>query len=168
MASRFDNPDALSTAAGGTKGVWIPLGRWILGALFLYMGLNKALEPVEFLKLVREYGIMNAPWGLNLVAAVLPWLEAFSGLLLLLGVAVRGTALLVAGMLVPFTLVVLHRALAIHEAGTLAFCAIKFDCGCGTGEVFICRKLAENTFLALLAFTLAFVRQHRFCLWKNR
>ena len=30
------------------------LARWLLGGLFLYMGLNKALHPVEFLKLVRQ------------------------------------------------------------------------------------------------------------------
>jgi len=27
---------------------------------------------------------------------------------------------------------------------------VKFDCGCGTGEEFICRKLLENLLLILL------------------
>jgi hypothetical protein len=46
---------------------------------------------------------------------------------------------------------VLHRALAIADAQHLAFCLVKFDCGCGSGEVFICRKLTENTLLILLS-----------------
>ena len=32
-----------------------------MGALFIYMGLNKALHPVEFLKLVRQYELVQTP-----------------------------------------------------------------------------------------------------------
>lgn len=140
------------------------LARWFLGALFVYMGLNKALDPVGFLKLVRQYEIVQTPLLLNLIAAGLPWFEVFCGLLLVFGVAVRGSALLLIAMLVPFTLIVLRRALAIHAAGDIAFCAIKFDCGCGTGEVLICRKLVENTLLTVLSLLLAFRREHWLCL----
>lgn len=54
-------------------------------------------------------------------------------------------------MLVPFTLIVLKRALAIAAASGISFCAVKFDCGCGAGEVFICNKLVENSVLLLLS-----------------
>ena len=108
------------------------LMRWLLGLLFLYMGLNKALHPVEFLKLVRDYEIVQNPLILNSLAAILPWFEVFCGLLLVTGIAVRGSALVLLLMLVPFTLVVLHRALALHAALAIPFCAVKFDCGCGT------------------------------------
>lgn len=138
--------------------------RWILGGLFVWMGLSKALDPVGFLKLVHAYDLVTTPLLLNLIAGMLPWFEVFCGLLLLLGVAVRGTALVAVAMLVPFTLMVLRRALALHAGGHLPFCAIKFDCGCGAGEVFICRKLAENTALTLVAMGLVFLRQHRGCL----
>ena len=37
------------------------------------------------------------------------------------------------------------------------------DCGCGTGEVLICRKLVENTLLTTLAAFLAARRSHWFC-----
>jgi uncharacterized membrane protein YphA (DoxX/SURF4 family) len=127
------------------------IARWFLGALFIYMGLTKALHPVEFLKLLRQYDLTQIPWVLNSIAAALPWFEVFCGLLLLAGIAVRGTALAVIGMLVPFTWTVFHRALAVQSARAIAFCAVKFDCGCGNGEVFICRKLAENVLLILLA-----------------
>jgi uncharacterized membrane protein YphA (DoxX/SURF4 family) len=127
------------------------LGRWLLGGLFVYMGMNKALHPVDFLKLVHQYDLTTVPWLLNSIAAALPWFEVFCGLLLITGVAVRGSALMLVLMLIPFTIVVFKRALDISAAQNLPFCAIKFDCGCGTGEVLICRKLPENCLLILLA-----------------
>jgi uncharacterized membrane protein YphA (DoxX/SURF4 family) len=140
------------------------LARWLLGALFLYMGLNKALHPVEFLKLVRQYEVLSNPLLLNSIVAVLPWLEAFCGLLLLTGVAVRGAAVMLLSMLVPFTLLVFKRALAIHATGGAPFCAISFDCGCGAGEVVICTKLVENCALTFLSGWLLTGRGQSLCL----
>ena len=136
------------------------LARLLLGALFIYMGLTKALHPVEFLKLVHQYGVTQNYWLLNSIAALLPWFETFCGLLLLVGIAARGTALMLVIMLVPFTALVWHRALALEAARAIPFCAVKFDCGCGNGEVFICRKLAENFILTALALWLV-VRPRR-------
>lgn len=136
---------------------WLTVpARWFLGGLFIYMGLSKALHPVEFLKLVHQYELVNTPSLLNFIAATLPWFEVLCGLLLLTGVAVRGSALVVLLMLVPFSIVVFRRALAIHTAKAIAFCAVKFDCGCGNGEVWICHKLAENSALILLSAWLLF------------
>ncbi len=125
--------------------------RWILGGLFIYMGLSKALHPELFLKLVRQYDLTTNSLLLNSIAAGLPWFEVFCGLLLLAGVAVRGSALLLLLMLVPFTFVVFRRALAISSLQHIAFCAVRFDCGCGGGEVLICRKLVENGLLMVLS-----------------
>ena len=131
--------------------IFTVLARWLLGAAFLYLGLNKALHPVDFLKLVQQYGITQNALLLNSIAAGLPWFEVFCGLLLLAGVAVRGTALTLLLMLVPFTILVWHQALLLQAAQNILFCAVKFDCGCGTGEEFICRKLLENFLLILLS-----------------
>jgi len=127
------------------------LARWGLGGWFVYMGLEKALQPESFLKLVHQYDLVHDWFLLNCIAAALPWFEVFCGGLLLAGVAVRGAGLMMASMLIPFTAAVLQRALAIASAQGLALCAVKFDCGCGHGEVFICRKVLENTLLLLLA-----------------
>jgi uncharacterized membrane protein YphA (DoxX/SURF4 family) len=126
------------------------LARWLVGAAFLYMGLHKALHPVDFLKLLRQYDLTQSSVILNSVAAALPWFEVFCGVLLLAGIAVRGTALTLLVMLLPFTWVVLQRALQLEAAQNIPFCAVKFDCGCGAGEEFICRKLLENLLLLLL------------------
>jgi len=141
----------LSSWKRATVNMFTVLGRWLLGATFIYLGLNKALHPVEFLKLVQQYDMTQNALFLNCIATGLPWFEVFCGLLLLAGVAVRGTALTLLLMLVPFTLLVLHQALLLQTAQGIPFCAVKFDCGCGNGAEFICRKLLENFLLVLLS-----------------
>ena len=143
------------------------LARWLLGAVFLYMGLSKALHPVDFLKLLRQYDLVQSSLLLNSLAAALPWFEVFCGLLLLLGIAVRGTALALLFMLAPFTVLVFHCALLLQSALAISFCAVKFDCGCGNGTEFICRKLLENFLLILLSGWLLFGHGHRFSLRFN-
>jgi uncharacterized membrane protein YphA (DoxX/SURF4 family) len=148
----------------GAVDVFSVIARWFLGAMFIYMGVSKAMHPVEFLKLVRQYDVLHHHLLLNLVSSTLPWFEIFCGLLLLLGVAVRGASVILLVMVVSFSLAVLLRALGIQEATGLPFCAIKFDCGCGAGEVFICRKLGENLLLITLSAVLIFWRSPRLCL----
>lgn len=136
------------------------VARWLLGAAFIYMGLNKALDPVNFLKLVHQYEMVQNYLLLNSIAAVLPWFEVFCGLLLLAGIAVRGTALVLLVMLGGFTWVVVHQATKIMALKAIPFCAVKFDCGCGNGEVFICQKIAENFVLILLSMWVLFRKKH--------
>ncbi len=138
-----------------------PVARIFLGMVFVYTGLMKAFAPVEFLKMVREYHLTENFSVLNLIAGTLPWFEVFTGLILVLGIGARGAGLLALGMLIPFTVAVAQRAAAIHAANGTAFCGIRFNCGCGTGEVLICRKLVENSGLVLLAMIVAFVRAPR-------
>lgn len=152
---RSGRPNAFDLAA--------VLARWLLGFLFLYMGLSKALQPVEFLKLVREYNLVQNPVLLNSIAATLPWFEVFCGALLVAGVAVRGSASMLLLMLIPFTLVVLQRAITLQAELSIPFCAVKFDCGCGTGEVLICRKLVENGTLMLMSTWLLTGRGRQLC-----
>ncbi len=139
------------------------LARWFLGGLFIYMGMSKALHPVKFLELLHQYELTQSPAVLDFIAAVLPWFEVFCGLTLFFGVAVRGSALLLLFMLVPFTIVVLRRALAIHNHQGIPLCAVKFDCGCGNGEVWICRKVMENCLLILMSAWLLAGRGRQFC-----
>ena len=134
------------------------VGRFLLGGFLIYMGAVKAIEPVNFLKLLREYQFLASPWPLNAVAALLPWLEICCGFFLLLNAAVRGTAMIVTLMFLTFSAAILHRALALQAEFSLPFCAVSFDCGCGAGEVFVCTKLMENAAWFLLALWLFFSR----------
>ena len=142
--------------------------RWALGAFFIWMGWHKAMDPVGFLKLVRAYDLVQIPFLLNLIAASLPWFEILCGTLLMLGIYPRACALLILGMLVPFTLAILRRALHLHDAGNLPFCLIKFDCGCGSGEVFVCKKLAENTAWIALSAWLTVRPSHWLTWWPRQ
>jgi uncharacterized membrane protein YphA (DoxX/SURF4 family) len=130
------------------------LARWILGGTFIFTGGFKALHPVDFLKLVRQYELVHSPPALDAIAALLPWFELACGLLLVAGIMVRGAALVSFMMLVPFTAAILHRALILKTALAVSLCAVKFDCGCGTGEVFVCHKLLENALLLGLSLWL--------------
>lgn len=147
-------------------GVPLLLCRLAIGALFIYMGIVKAREPVTFLKLIREYEMVpdGGWWFLNWSVATLPWIEILCGLLLVLGVGLRGTALVIMAMLAVFTPAIVLRGLGIHNTEQLAFCKIYFDCGCGAGVVNFCGKLAENTALFLGALLILFSRSQRFCL----
>lgn len=129
----------------------VAIARVALGALFIYLGAVKAYDPVGFLKLVRQFDVLHAPSSLNFVAAVLPWFEIFCGVFLVVGIKARAAALLQLLLLIGFTVLVALRAAAIYRAGGTPFCSIRFDCGCGTGEVLICFKFVENTALMLLS-----------------
>jgi putative oxidoreductase len=134
------------------------IARYLLGAYLIYMGAVKAMDPVTFLKLLREYHLLASPFPLNAVAACLPWLEICCGLFFMLNAAVRGTVLIVAGMFLFFSTAILLRALELQSALQISFCAVSFDCGCGAGVVNVCRKLTENAVWFVLALWLLFSR----------
>src|SRR6266545_4408395 len=97
--------DSLPPASRGSgRELTAAIARWILGGVMIYMGVSKALHPVDFLKIVRQYEMVDNHVALNLIAAALPWFEVFCGLLLVCGIAVRASALLCLAMLIPFTL----------------------------------------------------------------
>ena len=142
------------------------LARLVLGAVFIKQGLSKTADPVAFLKLIREYDMVpeGLPWLLNGMAVGLPWLEVLAGALLLAGVAVRGASLALLSLLVVFTTVIALRAFGIQEAEGLAYCDIAFDCGCGSGPVNVCTKLAENAGLLLASLVGVASRSTAWCL----
>lgn len=132
-------------------------------------GLIELGGPVHFLKLIREYDMFPPQlwWLLNFTAVVMPWVEVACGLLLILGVALRGASLTLLGLLVMFTIMVTLRALHIHETQDTPFCAIRFNCGCGGGDVLACHKIPENLGLIALSLIVLISRANRFCLKRD-
>lgn len=135
--------------------------RILIGGWFVYGGIAKALQPVTFLKVLHEYSLPLPFTVLNAIAAWLPWFEIFCGLMLISGRALRATTTVWLGLLIPFTFLILRRALAIRTATEVALCSIRFDCGCGTGEQPVCLKLAENALLILLLLGLLLLTRAR-------
>lgn len=131
-------------------------------------GLVEFVSTVDFLKLSREYELFSdAAWPvMNFMVVTLPWIETLCGLLLLLGIAVRGAAVTALLMLLGFTSIVLLRALDNPEyvAGAKSFCEICFNCGCGSGDICICRKLAMDGTLVFASLVALVSGSRRLCL----
>ncbi|MFH1809586.1 MAG: MauE/DoxX family redox-associated membrane protein [Pseudomonadota bacterium] len=95
------------------------LARVYLGLVFVVACLHKIAEPASFAMDIATYQLLPLPL-INLLAITLPWVELVAGLLLILGLRVRGAALLVAGMMVLF----------IAALGWALASDLTMSCGC--------------------------------------
>lgn len=78
------------------------LARLILGGVFIYAGLVKALAPAEeFGYAIESYKLFTPRLAL-VIAYTAPWIELYAGLLLAAGVFTRWSALFIGAMLVFF------------------------------------------------------------------
>jgi len=92
-----------------------PILYWVvsigLGAVFVYASLDKIAHPLDFARIVYRYRLAgpSAVLGVlpaNLLAVVLPWLEALVGVLLITGFWRREAAAIAGALLVMFLLAV--------------------------------------------------------------
>ncbi len=90
----------------------------VLGAVFVFAGAAKVLDPPAFAKDISHYQILSFPLGMAL-AFYLPWLEIFSGLALIFG-RLRSGAL---GILIALTVIFIGATLIARVRG--------IDPGCG-------------------------------------
>lgn len=93
--------------------------RLFLGAIFLYAGVVKGLDPPGFAQAIYNYRILPG-WLINPVAILMPWIEVVVGVSLLLGLWAQGGSLVAAGLLAVF-----GAALGLNLARGL-----DIDCGC--------------------------------------
>jgi putative oxidoreductase len=77
--------------------------RIILGAIFIYAGFIKILDPSDFARAVSNYRILP-DLLVNLFSLILPWIEVLAGLSLLLGIWVPGGSLIIGALLFVFTI----------------------------------------------------------------
>lgn len=101
------------------RGIIIFLLRLGLGGLFIYASLSKIRDPLRFKDIVATYEVLPY-WMVNITAAVLPWLEFWTGALLLAGILVRACIVIQGGLLVLFILV----------TGLNIARGMEFYCGC--------------------------------------
>jgi uncharacterized membrane protein YphA (DoxX/SURF4 family) len=93
--------------------------RLVLGGLFIYAGIVKVADPLEFAQDVRNYRLAGQSLSF-LTAVFLPWLEIVAGFFLVAGIMKRASALVVSSMLVFFILLVLLTLVR----------GLDVDCGC--------------------------------------
>ena len=93
--------------------------RLVVGGVFLYAGITKALDPLGFAQDIRNYRVVGQSLSF-LAALILPWLEILAGLLVASGFMRRAGALLIVLMLAFFV---------VLAAVTMAR-GLDVDCGC--------------------------------------
>jgi uncharacterized membrane protein YphA (DoxX/SURF4 family) len=129
------------------------VGRLILGFIFVYASLDKLRHPDIFAEALYNYQLLPDV-AINLVAIWLPWLELVSGGLLILGIWVRGSTLVLSGLMVVFL-----GALGINLARGL-----DIHCGCfvtQSTDPLTALTLFRDALFLLLAFYLIWLYQFR-------
>jgi uncharacterized membrane protein YphA (DoxX/SURF4 family) len=105
------------------KNPWVHvLLRLLLGGFFVYASLDKIGAPVAFARIVYQWQILS-PAPANLVAVVLPWVEALAGVLLIAGLWKREAAAVIAALLVVFLLAagsVMYRGIDVENCGCVS------------------------------------------------
>lgn len=102
------------------KSSWLELiARWILGITFIYASYHKIISPGDSAKIIYGYDLLPDVL-INLIAIILPFVELFSGLALILGIYPVSAVLIVNGMLLTFIIALSINLVRGHE----------FDCGC--------------------------------------
>lgn len=102
------------------------LAKLILGGVFVYASVPKILDPLRFSQIIYNYKILP-DFLIYFTASILPWIEFFCGLFLILGVFIRSSAIILSSLLLIFIIILSINMLR----------GINFDCGCfslGNGE----------------------------------
>ncbi len=123
------------------------LARIGLAAVWLVSGTVKAVDPDQTYVAVRAYDVLP-PLGVELVAALLPWVELAFGILLFLGVGTRLVAALSAALLLVFVA-------GVAQAWSRG---LSIDCGCfggggavAPGETAYVQELLRDTGFLVMA-----------------
>lgn len=104
----------------GARDILGLLARLAVGGMFVYAGVLKLLAPAEeFAYAIETYKVTGAQLSLW-AAYTLPWLELYSGLLLLCGIFTRVNALFCGGLLIFFEVLLAQarlRGLPVTSCG---------------------------------------------------
>ncbi len=135
--------------------------RLLVGVVFIVASLYKIADSGAFAKSIWYYHLVPGHY-INLIAIVLPWLEIFCGVALILGIFYRGSVLWTNVLTIVFI-----AALASTIARNLSI-----DCGCfkagstATGPAW--RSLWFDVVLLAFTLQLAFSRSRRWLLMARR
>jgi len=157
------NLNLIEKFALGKFGKWFGLlSRLILGGVLFAAGWLKIFTPAKSQMAVRAYEVLPI-WLANFLGILLPWFEVGLGVLLILGIAVRLSAIAGGGLMVLFIA-------AISQAWARG---LSIDCGCFGGggtvdpsETKYLSEIVRDTGLALLALYLFRYPLTRFALEK--
>jgi len=93
--------------------------RLLIGAIFLWAGMEKILSPFDFSVSIYNYRLFPEP-VIGLAAALMPWVEAIAGLCLLTGFNTKGASAITSLLLLVFVGLIIISAVQ----------GLDIDCGC--------------------------------------
>jgi uncharacterized membrane protein YphA (DoxX/SURF4 family) len=93
--------------------------RLVLGIVFIYAAIHKIAHPGDFAQDIYNYRMLPDTF-INFMALTLPWLEIICGVLIIVGVFTRGSALLIGFMLLVFIIAISFALLR----------GLDISCGC--------------------------------------
>jgi putative oxidoreductase len=108
---------------------------WTLGALFIYAGVEKIVDPAQFAQSIKYFKMVKLEY-INAIALILPWWEVAAGIAILTRSWRRVGAWIILLMLIAFTVAI---ASAVSRG-------LDISCGCfgkSSGKAGY-SKLAEN------------------------
>ena len=123
--------------------------RIVLGGVFIFASAHKVIDPSGFAEAIANYQILPGAF-VNPAALLLPWIELVCGICLVFGVLVRGSALILTGLLLIF----------IAALGFSIFRGLDISCGCfsnnssQTGNMYL--DIAKDTVFFLMSLWILF------------
>ncbi|HQY20908.1 MAG TPA: MauE/DoxX family redox-associated membrane protein [Ignavibacteria bacterium] len=117
--------------------------RVIVGGVFIYASLDKLMNQEEFSRAIYNYKFLPEVF-VNIFAIVMPYLELFCGILLILGIFKGGSSFIITVMLLMFII-------ALSQA---YFRGLDISCGCFSLETVsqksdILQRIFEDILLIL-------------------
>ena len=93
--------------------------RLVVGGVFIWAGLLKIFDPLDFAQNIANYRIFSQSVSLFL-ALIIPWIEVICGLLLVLGIFRETASFMLSGSLVVFLALIIVTLIR----------GLDIDCGC--------------------------------------
>ena len=140
----------MSSRSSTLTNLFFLTARLLVGAVFIYAGAIKIIDPYGFAKNVFQYQILTGQW-INMTALVLPWLEVITGLALIFVPRLRrGAAAWIGLMLMVF----------IAAVGFSMYRGLDISCGCLSTSPDAAKigwkKIIENIILGALTVSIFF------------
>ena len=114
--------------------------RVILGFLFLYASLDKIIYPSKFAEVIYNYRLLPVEL-VNICAILVPWIEVFIGIMLLIGIWVDASAFMLSGITFVFVFLIISAI----------FRGLNIECGCfsldAEGSLVSWKRVIEDIFI---------------------
>jgi uncharacterized membrane protein YphA (DoxX/SURF4 family) len=135
------------------------VARAIMGGTFIYASIDKIAFPSDFAKIVMNYNILPTQLAIYF-SFLLPWLELFLGIFLIIGLFVRESAVLLSSLLLIFMAAMIIKSIngGVQNCGCFSISSHKIEniyfsllrdvllFGCGIAVIYLYKKHSTSSF----------------------